>query len=218
MLWAPLPLPAVAPNNVLGLTNASTASIAGPAPRRQRRRGHHCCCRPTTASAASGSFARAASSASKLSTARSARSASTRRNARPLLPSCGGRHECGRRRLPRAWTTRTGVTPWQALVEMRTARGRPARNFRSRRSLPSTPPPKKPGAGWLVGGAKAHDQRLTRTFPAAPTRMSEPLSASRRASSRTTRRKPTPTLSTRLTPRAIASQAVGERAQEAHSK
>jgi hypothetical protein len=94
MLWAPLPLPAVAPNDVLRLASASTASIARPAPPRQRH-GQHRCCRPTTANAASASFARAASSASKLSTARSARSASTGRNARPLVPLCGGRHERG---------------------------------------------------------------------------------------------------------------------------
>src|SRR5262249_21129994 len=32
MLWAPLPLPAVAPNDVLRLASASTAPIARPAP------------------------------------------------------------------------------------------------------------------------------------------------------------------------------------------
>jgi hypothetical protein len=117
MLWAPLPLPAVAPNDVLRLANASTVSIARLAPPRQRR-GHHRCCRPTTASAASVSFARAASSASKLSTARSARSASTGRNVRPLLPLCGGRHERGRRPLPRAWTAAAELSAGSVLHDV----------------------------------------------------------------------------------------------------
>src|SRR5262245_49092558 len=45
MLWAPRPLPAVAPTDVLGLASASTAPIARPAPLRQRSRGHHSYCR-----------------------------------------------------------------------------------------------------------------------------------------------------------------------------
>jgi putative ABC transport system substrate-binding protein len=44
-----------------------------------------------------------------------ARSASTRRNARPLLPLCGGRHERGRRPLPRAWTAATELSAGSVL-------------------------------------------------------------------------------------------------------
>src|SRR5215831_4506818 len=49
MLWAPLPLPTVAPDDVLRLAS-STSRIAGPAAPRQRR-AHHRFCRPTMASA-----------------------------------------------------------------------------------------------------------------------------------------------------------------------
>src|SRR5262249_18340249 len=51
MLWAPLLLPAVAPNDVLRLATASTSPIARPAAPRQRRRRHRRCCRPTMAGA-----------------------------------------------------------------------------------------------------------------------------------------------------------------------